>query len=264
MLDLVIATDLSRLPKAIEFNFDELKTAYGNRLKQYDGLVVTSEAVNESKEVRAGINRSIAALDKAKKEVKAKCLAPFKEFEEKVNQLIGMGASVETKIGEQINSIIEQRRKEKEVEVLRLVNEHFGCDCVKQFSIVKKDRWFNATYQTEIAVEEAVGEVNRVNTELSLVESKAPEIIRSTAVRMYNERGLVEAIKFINDSVADINAKNVTESAAPVEPIPLRQSINDDAKDDVTCSIKVTGTSKALFALRSYMKANGISYESIN
>lgn len=270
MLDLVISTDLSKLPKAIEFNFDELKTAYAERLKKYDGLVVSQDAMADAKEIRAGVNRSVTALMNAKKEVKAKCLAPFKEFEAKVNELVGMGENVQSKIGEQIDAITKKRRDEKEHDVFTRTSEHFfnngkGC-CDWQYSMVRNDSWFNATFPIDKAVEEAIHEIERVNNEVALVEAKAPDVVRESAVRMYRQHGLAEAMKFIEDF---INDKKKQEQRPAVEAKPSAPEVHeavtevDHAPELLTFSMKVVGTRSALIALKTFMNNNGITYSSI-
>ena len=76
--------------KAIEWNYEELKTELSQKLEDYKGLVYTEEQMKEAKADRAKLNTLATAIDSKRKEIKKQCLQPYEAFEAQIKDLLAV------------------------------------------------------------------------------------------------------------------------------------------------------------------------------
>lgn len=112
-LELVITTDMDRLPAAIEFNYTELRSGLEAYLSKFDGLIVGEDGIRAAETDRADINRIAKAISRARIDTKKRYLAPFEVFETKAKELEAMCKTAEGKISEQLDTFEARRREEK-------------------------------------------------------------------------------------------------------------------------------------------------------
>lgn len=200
--NLVVTTDLAAiLPKAIESNYEVVHAELTEVLKKYEGLVVTDENFKEMKDVRAEINRGIAQIHQAGTDTKAKLLAPFLPFAEKVKTLEALAIEKRDALDKQIKEIEENRRVQKKHDI----GKYFGKVCAENGFDLKnpkicahfqefakgRTQWVNATCKlTKIYAEidaeiarckDAISQVQRIyENDLEVVKEKAKTAIVDT------------------------------------------------------------------------------------
>ena len=77
MQELII---IKQLPQ-IEEHLKELSTEVDKKVENAKGLICTEENVKTIKQVRADLNKEFKEVEKQRKEVKEKVLAPYMQFE---------------------------------------------------------------------------------------------------------------------------------------------------------------------------------------
>jgi len=169
MYQLTVLTDLSMLPKAIDSNYEAVKTELQTVLKKYDGLVVTDENFKEMKATRAEINKGIGSIKMVGTEVKTRLLAPFLPFDAKVKELASLAEEKRNALDGQIKEIEARRRSEKNAAIVVRIGEELdkaGLSALKSHehftSLVScHPNWLNETYSMKRVVAEIEGEVKR-------------------------------------------------------------------------------------------------------
>lgn len=297
-LELQLYTNLEEaLPAAIEFNFDELKAGLAAFVEKYRGKLIPPEAEAEGKSDRANLNRINAALDEARKRVKAKCLAPYAAFESKVKELQAVVAPVRDALDEQLKAIEERRRGDK-----RLVIEAFYDGRVGDLAgLVPLDRiweesWLNkgcadSAWQTELT-----GRLEKIRQGLASVRGVAPEKYKAEAEAKFLETfDFPTVFSFLEerkrqDLMLEARRKKAEEEAAareaeeaarraaaaqkPAEepedavivdepPAPATKRTEPEPEEIEEYTLRFYGTRAQLLGLRAYMKANGIRYERV-
>ena len=63
--------------KKIEFNKDEIIAGVTESLKKYENLIYDDYSIKSAKADRATLNNFKNAIEDKRKEIKAKCLAPY-------------------------------------------------------------------------------------------------------------------------------------------------------------------------------------------
>lgn len=112
---------ISQVPAAINFNFNDVKSALQEYSEKYKDLVVTEENEKEMVNVKNELGRLEKEIDKYRLDNKKVMEKPIKEFEAKCKDLIEILKNVSDPIREQLNLFEENRKKQKEEEVKTLI-----------------------------------------------------------------------------------------------------------------------------------------------
>ena len=145
----VKADDLSFLPQAIAFNYEELKAWLDARLENSRGLVATEENFSSLKKTRADITSIEKKLRGASTTVKNALLAPFATFDEKVKELIKMCDDCHEPLDKQIKEIEENLRKAKFDEYNKFVKERVAEEFADNERFLKSEHWVNLVKNNE-------------------------------------------------------------------------------------------------------------------
>ena len=145
----VKADDLSFLPQAIAFNYEELKAWLDARLENSRGLVATEENFSSLKKTRADITSIEKKLRGASTTVKNALLAPFATFDEKVKELIKMCDNCHEPLDKQIKEIEENLRKAKFDEYDKFVKERVAEEFADNERFLKSEHWVNLVKNNE-------------------------------------------------------------------------------------------------------------------
>ena len=97
----------------VRWNYEELKGQLVAALENYKGRIYTEETISEAKKGRAGRDKLAAAIDTRRKEMKARYLAPYEEFEAQAVELTGLVKQQAAEIDAQVKAFDEARKAEK-------------------------------------------------------------------------------------------------------------------------------------------------------
>ena len=92
------------LPKAIDFNFEELKQELQNKMTQYTNCVYTDDQIVLAKKDLAHLRKFTKALSDERIRIKKQCLQPYEDFEAKVKALTNIVNEPISLIDKQIKS----------------------------------------------------------------------------------------------------------------------------------------------------------------
>lgn len=237
-LKLAVLTDLSGLPKQIDSNYDVVKAALNEALKKYDNLVVTDENYKEMKDLRAEINKGVAAIKSVGKEVKDKLMAPFLPFDAKVKELAELAVAKSAELDAKIKEVEQARKDKKRKDIaahfkeaaaasgLNLKDEHVHAH-FQRFASENK-RWMNETYKlkavyADIDAEfkraaDAVEQVARLfANDLEVVKVKAASLVAQTGYDVGQTCEMVNAFKDEERKLAEARARDEAERKAREE-----------------------------------------------
>lgn len=181
-LEFVMRTDLETLPKAIDFNFEQLRDELRSSLEFYTGMVVTEDGIKAAKEDRAALNKLREALESKRKEIKKQCMAPYTDFEAKVKELVQLVDQPIGAIDGQLREFEEKRRQEKRAAVLAVYEESVGeLRELLPFERVWNENWYNKYATMKKIKEEIEAAVKKASSDLevlSTVESEFSEAVK--------------------------------------------------------------------------------------
>lgn len=181
-MEFVMGSSLERLPKTIDFNFEELRGQLASSLELYTGLVVTEDGIKAAKEDRAKLNKLREALEAKRKEVKKECMAPYTDFESKVKELVGLIDKPIAAIDGQLKAYEERRRSDKRAAILEIYEETIGeLRPLLPFDKLWRDEWYNTSMTMKKIREAIVSAEDKAKSDLevlSTVESEFAEAVK--------------------------------------------------------------------------------------
>ena len=155
--------------KAIEFNYDEIKSEMAAKVSDYKAMVYSDDQIKDAKKDRAELNKLVKAMEDKRKEIKALCLEPYNKFEKQMKDLVAIVNEPIGIIDSQIKAY-EDEQKQKKVAEIREYYAGKGCDIDLDKFYDKK--WENASV-TMAAVKTAIdAKVDEINADLKILEAE--------------------------------------------------------------------------------------------
>lgn len=177
-MEFQITTDLTGLPKVIDFNFEALKSELDVKLEYYRDLVVTESGIKAAKSDRAALNALKKAIDDRRKEIKRECLAPYESFEIKCKELTGMIDMASGSIDSQVKAFEEREKAEKKARIEAAYQDTVGdLSSMLPFELFFNPKWLNKTPALPAVIEELKG----------MIESSKKDIQALRDMQLSNE-----------------------------------------------------------------------------
>ena len=162
----------------IDWNFEELKQEITGKAETYKNLVYSDEQMREAKKDRAKLRKLNSALNEKKKEIKNQIMAPYMGFENQIKELMGIVNDAVDNIDLQVKGYEEGLRQEKLEKIKTIYNETIGdLDRIIPFEKLLKPEYTNATTTLKSIREEMSATVQRVDTELKLINSESGKFV---------------------------------------------------------------------------------------
>lgn len=289
-MELAILTPEDKFLKAVEFNFQELKTELTNRLEKYEGLVYTESQTKEAKADKANLNRLKTAFEGKRKEVKAKCLEPYESFEEKMKELVALIEKPILQIDSGIKKFEEKQKSEKKETLKGFYSEYIGdLKSLVPFEKLFNEKMLNATVKVSDSQKEILNKIEQINKDLIVITElkSAFELqVKDFYLRSFDLSGALSEGKRLEDQkkkMDELEAKRQEEVkkkadtviiAKPVFVAPQEAVATPEEKKEAvsvmvetpqihTIDFRVHATEEQLTALKQFLTTNKITFERI-
>lgn len=273
--------------EAIKFNYEELKGGLTASLEKYQNLVYTPENIKEAKDDRATLNALKKSLNDEKIKIKKEFEVPYKDFEDKIKELIELVDKPASEIDKQVKVFEEQEKAKKREAIKTIYSENIGA-YAELISLEKlyDPRWENKTYKETDITKEIQDVVKKADSDLKVIMDLKSEFefqIKDTYFKTLDlgqaliENQRLEKQKELQEQLAKPQTTEV--KVDPVNSIDvdaadaMRYAVGNIAGVDtsneesnqveekmVSVAFRVECTESQLKALGEYMKANGIKY----
>lgn len=191
--------EISQEPAVIRCNFEDVKAKLSEKMAEYQGAVFTEESKSVAKAELASLRKTREEVEKRRKEVKAQCLVPYNDFEEKVKELLEI-------IDEPI-CLIDSQLKEMEAERIRKRHgdvETLYAECAGEWAeylplneiYVKK--WDNATTSLKQIEKELLAMAEKVASEICIIRNTQSDVVEDALQVYQKSRDLGAALTRIN------------------------------------------------------------------
>lgn len=273
-------------------NFDEVKNALSEQLREYENLVVTEGTLSGAKTAQkelAGLRNDIEAK---RKEVKKAYTKPLDEFERKCKELVALVEQVEAPIKEGIKVFDDARREEKRKtaeELIKIVVAEAELEEKFAKRLDVTDRYLNLTITplevrtdlearaTALMVEQRA-EHERIDILENVIRTGNQRIKAKISLDTFKwdiENGVptgtvISKIDAMIESIYQSeNAPKPEPKEEPKEepnPEPKEEPKAEPVKDTsfYEATLKITGSREELISVSNFLKTNGIRYEVVN
>lgn len=266
--------------EAIKFNYEELKGGLQESLKKYQNLVYTSQNIKEAKDDRATLNALKKSLNDEKIKIKKEFEVPYKDFEDKIKELIELVDKPASEIDKQVKIFEEAEKVKKRESIENIYAENIGsyADLIPLQQIYDS-RWENKTYKETDIKKEIQDIVKKADSDIKVIAELKSEFefqIKDTYFRTLDlGQALVEKqrLEKQKELLTTIKQQQVEVKVDPINNIDsvdsVRYAVGIDNSNEESTSVeekmisvafRVECTESQLKALGEFMKANGIKY----
>lgn len=266
--------------EAIKFNYEELKGGLQESLKKYQNLVYTSQNIKEAKDDRATLNALKKSLNDEKIKIKKEFEVPYKDFEDKIKELIELVDKPASEIDKQVKIFEEAEKAKKRESIENIYAENIGsyADLIPLQQIYDS-RWENKTYKETDIKKEIQDIVKKADSDIKVIAELKSEFefqIKDTYFRTLDlGQALVEKqrLEKQKELLTTIKQQQVEVKVDPINNIDsvdsVRYTVGIDNSNEESTSVeekmisvafRVECTESQLKALGEFMKANGIKY----
>lgn len=183
--------------EAIEFNFEELKGQLKEALEKYQNLTFTEEQIKLAKADRATLNKLKDAIETKRKEIKAKCLRPYEEFEIKIKELVKLIDEPISNIDGQIKIVEEEKKNQKVLEITKIfdkfavennINELINCQRIFN------QKWLNTSYKLSTIEQEIKDTTKNIADSIKAIEETKTEFAQQVLDKYLQTLDLTSAL----------------------------------------------------------------------
>lgn len=159
-----------QMPERIEFNFDELKTALIEKVREYETAIYSEDQIKQAKADKAALNKLKKALNDERIKREKEYMIPFADFKAKINEIISIIDKPITAIDEQVRAFDEKQKMEK----AEAIRAHMACYSLPYGINLEKifdQRWLNAS-MSMTAIKKAIDDkVTDIQDDLETLEN---------------------------------------------------------------------------------------------
>jgi len=286
-MDFKIKTDLSVLPKVIEFNHEELKKFLIEKTSKYNSLVVTEDSIKSAKEDKAKLNKFRTAIEDERKRIKKQCLQPYEEFERKCKEIVALIDKPILSINTQIKAFDDVEKENK----YKALQRYFDDNAKELSGIITLEqiinpKWANKGERLLDLTQQIYDRLDKIRQDLKVIgDLKSPYELQMKDIYLKTfdvSKALAEQSRLEEQDrkLAEIKKKQEAESiqhqpqaekeparalAEPVTSVKAGSNEITPAKTERTVSgiFKVTAEPSKIKALAAFMKESEIKFEVI-
>lgn len=266
---------LEQLPIIVE-KLDNVSKEVKQKVEKATSLVVTEDTVKEVKQVRANLTKEFNELETQRKNIKNAIMEKYNAFEEVYKEKISnLYKEADLQLKGKIDSVENQLKLEKEVELREFVNQH--CEA-NNIHIDFKQIGLNITLSASMKSlkEQALAFIEKVVSDLKLIEL---EEYSNEILLEYNGNGFdftkakldviarhkkleeikkQQELKVEQEKEEQQVVENVEEVVEDYITIP-KELLEDE--DLITVSFEVTGTKEQIKKIKDLIIELGVEYK---
>ena len=203
--------EISQEPAVIRCNFKDVQAKLSEKMAEYQGAVFTEESKSVAKAELASLRKTREEVEKRRKEVKAQCLVPYNDFEEKVKELLEIIDEPICLIDSQLKEMEAERIRKRHGDVEKLYTECTGewAEYLPLKEIYVK-KWDNATTSLKQIEKELLAMAEKVASEIGIIRNTQSEVVEDALQVYQKSRDLGAALTRIN--IYEDNKKRALEA----------------------------------------------------
>lgn len=267
-MELILKDVQVTIPQQIE-NLEQLKTELTPKLDYYNSLVVTEDSIKDARSDKAKLNKLKTAVEDRRKEIKKQVLGLYDPLERQCKELVSLIDAPILAIDKQIKAFDEVKKQKKYEELKEFFCKVNTLDFVK-FEDVLNPKWGNATMKADALKDEIAGNVQRIVDDHMEIKKLYESSAVYTAVEQQFRETKDKAHTLAYATMLERREQERQEDKHRVEKQAALDSVNvkvthpmPQEEPMLTGTFRVTCTRSELIALRDYMIAANIRFETV-
>lgn len=194
-----LTIDITQEPAVIRCNFEDVKAQLSAKMAEYQGAVFTEESKSVAKAELASLRKTRDEVDKRRKEVKAQCLVPYNDFEDKVKELLEIIDEPICLIDSQLKEMEAERIRKRHEDIEALYTDTVGAwaEYLPLKAIYVK-KWDNATTTLKQVEKELAEMAEKTASEVAIIKNTNSDITDDVLEVYKKTRDLAATLTKIN------------------------------------------------------------------
>ena len=272
----------------VEWNFVEVKQWVQDGLKAYEGRVYTEDTIAQAKKDRATLNKLAEAIDTKRKEMKAKYLEPYEQFDRDTKELKAMIKDQSAEIDAQVKTYEKFKKDEKQEKIkAELYVPMIGklAELVP-YEKLHDPKWLNVSTSMSTISTELGGKIDRIISGLDIIDQLdyPADVIEVARLSFLKNLRLDEAVAEAKEAAKNLDALKRHQAASestqavgdrytpPNAEKPLQGQAETQETDKmihtepegevhtIELDFRVWVTSQQMVALKEFLTSNGIKF----
>lgn len=261
-------------PKAIEFNYEDIKKEIAEKLQHYANLVYTDEQIKVAKTDRATLRKFIDALETKRKEIKKQCLEPYEAFEKQMKEIVAVVNEPVLLIDKQVKNFEERQKEEKREEIKKYwESTEIQLPIPLTLEQLFDEKWLNASVKMSTIQTEIESKLTKITNDLDILANlpefsfEAIEVYKDTLDlnKAINEgKRLSELMKRKAEAEAKAEAETISkmETVETPKPVETAPTISPETETRRWVGFEAYITTDEARALRDFFVTRNISFRS--
>lgn len=246
-------------PKAVEFNFEEIKAELLENLDKYKNLVVTEDSIQDAKKTKAKLNHFKTMVDEERKRVKRIYEEPYRAIEPKFKELYNLIDEPVLAIDEQIKSfeLIELNKKQEQIK--EIYSKNIGIfEAIVPLDKIYQKQWDNKTVSLKKIEAEMTEKINKIASDLDVIKNFNSEFeteLRASYLETFNFGDVIYKKQKLEEHKKFVESEKEKEKYLhkQIEPKYKKETI-------YTRKFYVKATKEQLIELSEFLKLNNIVF----
>lgn len=261
------------LPEAINFNFEELKTAITEKSEQYAKIVYTDDNIKAAKEDRADLNRLKKALNDERIRRQKEYMKPFDNFKAKIDEIMAIIDKPVLAIDKQIKEFEAIKQDEKKMNIEEMFKNMLFPEWMTVDQIWNQ-KWLNASTSMTAIESELLSFKNEVIRNCQTLAT-LPMHSHEAVITYQKTLDMAQALDKVHELIELEEAKKKMlakeaepdEDTAPEQPhlIEIEKVPATEEKSDTTIWVAFEAylNRKQATLLKAFFDNNNINYRPI-
>lgn len=258
----------------LETNALAIKEKIKELLPNYDPKNYSSANIDKAKEDKALLDKTSKVLNDKRIELEREFMKPFESFKEIIKETTDLIKTASSQIDVIVKDVENKEKEEKKNEIIKIFNEKIKelSDLIP-FERIFDEKWLNKTAKMkdiESSIETKLEQIRNDLITISELHSKYEIELKNDFLKHF-DLGLIirknseliqkeEALKVQTEETEKVIEEQKEEKMQKMAEEVVPPKIADDIK---TYTLKITGTTSQLKALRRFLEINGMSFEKI-
>lgn len=231
-----------KLPDAITFNFDEIKTELTERTNAYKNMVYSESDIKSAKADRVELNRFKKEINDKRISCERAYMAPFEPFKKQCNDIIAIIDDAVKNVDEQVKAFETKAKNEKEQKIRELFAEVNTLDWLTCDQIMDK-KWLNASTSISSITDEMTIAIRSIETDFNSLQGleyslEATVVFKATlslAAAIAENKRMVDlaGMRVEMEKQGQNDGKTEVLTQSPKEWVELRVSITEYEFDEL-------------------------------
>lgn len=256
-------------------NYSAVVTAVQERLKVYDGLIVSEEAIPQTKQDIAELRKIAKNASDLRISIKKEHEAKIAETITQLKEITDLYNGAANKLDEQVKVYEQKAQSEKEEQITAYWNSRIGkLEKFLSLQTVWNPKWLNKGYsmiQVQMDIDGAIDRATSgVRTILAMKSPHEQTLLRTLFSTLDIQKVLDEKIALDDQlehmqkekeaqETSQIHQESVSAAEATV-PAGNEENVTEAFFKEYTISFKVTGTKEQILSLREFLVSNNIKF----